>query len=80
MERVKVYRNEYPDRTGTGIFAQYIKDHYPLLPLEEEGRLGDAKLRENFIQRVYVYYRWKQFSQETISPGRLQIFHSQHNQ
>jgi len=78
MERVKVYRNEYPDRSGTGIFAQYLKDHYPLLPLEEEGRLGDAKLRENFIQRVYVYYRWKQFSLETITPSRLQVFHSQH--
>ncbi|MEO1882297.1 MAG: DUF523 and DUF1722 domain-containing protein [Methyloprofundus sp.] len=78
MERVKVYRNEHPDRSGTGIFAQYLKDHYPLLPIEEEGRLGDAKLRENFIQRVYVYHRWKQFSQEIITPSRLQTFHSQH--
>ncbi|MBT3813696.1 MAG: DUF523 and DUF1722 domain-containing protein [Gammaproteobacteria bacterium] len=78
MERVKVYKKDYPDRTGTGIFAQYIQDHFPLLPMEEEGRLGDPHLRENFIQRVYVMQRWKHLLNEQLSVHNLTLFHSQH--
>lgn len=78
MERVKIYRNEYADRSGTGLFARFIKDHFPLLPLEEEGRLGDPLLRENFIQRVYVLHRWQQLCREPVTPDRLTRFHSRH--
>jgi len=78
MERVKVYKNDYPDRIGTGIFAQHIKDHFPLLPIEEEGRLGDPYLRENFIQRVYVMQRWKQLNAGQLTLNNLMVFHSQH--
>ncbi|PKM37639.1 MAG: hypothetical protein CVV06_04785 [Gammaproteobacteria bacterium HGW-Gammaproteobacteria-10] len=78
MTRVKIYREDHADRVGTGIFAQFVKDNFPLMPMEEEGRLGDPRLRENFIQRVYVMYRWKLLCAEPITPSRLTIFHSQH--
>ena len=57
--RVKVY-NEHgiAQRHGTGIFPRAIMNRFPLLPLEEEGRLNDLPLRENFIERVFAYYRW----------------------
>lgn len=78
MERVRVYRGDVPSRNGTGVFANHIKVHFPLLPLEEEGRLGDSELRENFIQRVFVYQRWRQLNEETLTPHRLMVFHSRH--
>lgn len=78
MSRVKVYNNDYADRVGTGLFAQFIKDNFQLLPLEEEGRLGDPHLRENFIQRVYVLHRWQQLHTDSVTPSRLTQFHSRH--
>jgi uncharacterized protein YbbK (DUF523 family) len=55
---VKVY-NEHgmAHRTGTGMFPRAVMNRFPLLPLEEEGRLNDMPLRENFIERVLAYYR-----------------------
>lgn len=78
MERVKVYTKDYPNRVGTGIFSQYIQEHFPLLPMEEEGRLGDPRLRENFIQRVYIMQRWKQLNADGLSLNKLTVFHSRH--
>ena len=57
MEKVKVYKNNLPERIGTGVFAQYLSEHFPLLPLEDADRLGDPLHCENFIQRVYVMLR-----------------------
>lgn len=78
MERVKIYRNDFAERNGTGLFAQHLKTHFPLLPMEEEGRLGDPRLRENFIQRVYVMYRWKQLNEASATPRALTEFHARH--
>jgi uncharacterized protein YbgA (DUF1722 family)/uncharacterized protein YbbK (DUF523 family) len=78
MERVKVYSNGQPQQTGIGIYAKAMMQNNPLLPVEEEGRLGDPKLRENFIQRVHVLHRWKQLSAEGITPSRLTRFHARH--
>lgn len=78
MERVKVYVNGQPQKTGIGIYAEQIMRNNPLLPVEEEGRLGDPKLRENFIQRVYVLYRWQQLLAEGITPSGLTRFHARH--
>jgi len=50
----------------------------PLLPVEEEGRLGDPGLRENFIQRVYVLYRWKLMLAEGLTVSSLTHFHARH--
>ncbi len=78
MERVKVYINQHPQKIGTGIYAEQLQRNFPLLPIEEEGRLGDPKLRENFIQRVYVFHRWKQLVDADLTPSGLTRFHARH--
>ncbi len=78
MERVKVYINNQPQKMGTGIYAEAMMRNNPLLPVEEEGRLGDPKLRENFIRRVYVLYRWKQLMAEGVTASGLTRFHARH--
>ncbi len=60
MERVKVYdTNNVPQNIGVGLFARAFMDHFPLLPVEEDGRLRDIFLRENFIERIFIYKRWR---------------------
>jgi uncharacterized protein YbgA (DUF1722 family)/uncharacterized protein YbbK (DUF523 family) len=78
MERVKVMENTMPKRVGVGIYAQELLFNNPLLPVEEEGRLGDSKLRENFIQRVYVLHRWQQLLKDGLSINSLTKFHARH--
>ena len=52
--RTKVYKGNGPaSRTGRGLFAEELVKRFPMLPVEEEGRLRDPKLRENFIGRVF---------------------------
>jgi uncharacterized protein YbgA (DUF1722 family)/uncharacterized protein YbbK (DUF523 family) len=77
--RVRVYdRNGMPQRVGTGIFPRELMKRFPLLPLEEEGRLHDMRLRENFIERIFVYYRWMRLLEEDPTPGGLVRFHTAH--
>ena len=79
MERVKVYNDKgMPQRSGTGIFAREIIKAHPLLPVEEEGRLNDADLCDNFITRVYVYARWKGLVAGGLSKSGLIEFHADH--
>ncbi len=78
MERVKVFSGQQPQREGVGIYTQALMAHYPSLPVEEEGRLGDAGLRENFIQRVYVMSRWKALLADGLTPQKLTTFHARH--
>lgn len=60
MERVKVYNDKgVAEKKGRGIFARALMERLPLLPVEEEGRLQDINLRENFIVRIFAYRRWK---------------------
>ena len=58
-------------RNGTGMFPREVMNRFPLLPLEEEGRLNDMPLRENFIERVFAYYRWTRMLDEEPTPGGL---------
>lgn len=76
--RVKVYQNDAPARTGSGLFATAVATHFPLLPMEEEGRLNDPAIRENFIERVFSYRRWKDFLLDNPDPGGLVRFHTSH--
>lgn len=77
--RVKVYSEKgMPSKTGTGIFAREVVRHFPFLPLEDEGRLHDPRLRENFIERVFVYKRWQDFVQNDGSIKGLVEFHTRH--
>jgi uncharacterized protein YbgA (DUF1722 family)/uncharacterized protein YbbK (DUF523 family) len=79
MERVKVYdRNGVPAKVGVGIFARAFMEHFPLLPVEEEGRLHDPKLRENFIERIFALRRWREAVSRKQSMGTLVDFHTRH--
>jgi uncharacterized protein YbgA (DUF1722 family) len=78
MERVKQYREGSVERTGVGIYANRMMQNFPNLPVEEEGRLGDPVLRENFIQRVFIYFRWSQLVATGLSLESLTRFHAQH--
>jgi uncharacterized protein YbgA (DUF1722 family)/uncharacterized protein YbbK (DUF523 family) len=80
MERVKVYdaHGGAPARSGRGIFAEALLARFPLLPVEEEGRLGDARLRENFVERVFAYRRLKDLFTGRWTIGALVAFHTAH--
>ena len=77
--RVKVYVDSgRPAKTGQGLFARAVIEHFPLLPVEEEGRLEDAPLRENFLERVFAYKRLRDFLSSDGSLGGLVAFHTSH--
>ena len=76
--RVKVYNNGQAVKNGRGLFAAAVARRFPLLPMEEEGRLNDPGIRENFIERIFCYRRWKDFRNANPSTGRLVAFHTAH--
>lgn len=78
--RVKVYQdNGYPHQeSGRGLFAAALTRAMPLLPVEEDGRLQDPVLRENFITRVYAWHNWQQLLREGLSAKRLTDFHARY--
>ena len=76
--RVRVYaRDGRLLGTGKGLFAEAFQRAFPLTPIEEEGRLRDQGLRENFIERVFGYHRWQGFNAR-LTRGRLVAFHTAH--
>jgi len=76
MERVKVYdANGIPAKNGVGIFARVFMDQFPLLPVEDDGRLKDPKIRENFIERIFTLERWRRVGE---GMRNLIAFHTQH--
>jgi len=79
MERVRLYdRNGVPSKTGVGLFAKVFMEHFPLLPVEEDGRLHDPRLRENFIETIFTLKRLR----ETLAKGKtaknLIDYHTRH--
>ncbi|KPK56733.1 MAG: hypothetical protein AMS22_00175 [Thiotrichales bacterium SG8_50] len=79
MERVKIYSAKgMPAKQGIGVFTRALVAEAPLLPIEEEGRLNDPALRENFILRVFVYDRWQKLVAAGVSAKGLVEFHSRH--
>lgn len=78
MERVKVWdRNGVPSKSGRGLFAEVLIERLPLLPVEEEGRLNDPGLRENFIERVFAHRRLQDlFADGAWTVGDLVDFHA----
>lgn len=75
--RVKVYDDKgMPKKIGSGLFAAAVAKQLPLLPMEEDERLFDANLRENFIARVFSYHRWKDFQGDSPDIGSLVAFHT----
>jgi len=78
LHRVKVYKAAMPARNGRGLFADAVAKAFPLLPVEEEGRLNDPALRENFIESVFTYSRWKTFLKKGPTFGAVVEFHTDH--
>jgi uncharacterized protein YbgA (DUF1722 family)/uncharacterized protein YbbK (DUF523 family) len=79
MERVKTYgAGGVPERNGVGLFAAALQQRFPSLPIEEEGRLSDPRLRENFIERIFAYRRLKDLFAGHWTVGRLVDFHTRH--
>jgi uncharacterized protein YbgA (DUF1722 family)/uncharacterized protein YbbK (DUF523 family) len=79
MERVIVYNEKgMPVKKGVGMFARIFMEHFPLLPTEDEGRLHDPKLRENFIERIFTLKRWREGLAKKESRGIVVNFHTQH--
>lgn len=77
MERVRVHgASGMPTRSGRGLFAEALIARFPLLPVEEEERLQDARLRENFIERVFAYRRLRDFFSRRWKRGDLVRFHT----
>ena len=79
MERVKIYSGKgMADKTGVGLFAREFMQHFPLLPVEEEGRLHDPGLRENFLERLFTMKRWRETLALGTKRGHLVDFHTRH--
>ena len=80
LYRVRVYDEEtgMASRDGRGVFAAALVRGLPTLPVEEEGRLNDPALRENFVERIFVHQRWSRLLREDRSPAGLVAFHTAH--
>jgi len=79
MQGVKIYgASGVPSNRGVGMFAMAFMKHFPMLPTEQESRLYDPRLRENFIERVFAYQRWRQLLEKRKSRGNLVDFHTRH--
>ncbi|WP_372626177.1 YbgA family protein [Arsukibacterium sp.] len=80
MERVRVYDDagQQLGKVGTGIFTHQLMQRYPWLPVEEDGRLSDPALRENFITRVFACHDYQQQMQDGFSVAKLVKFHSRY--
>ena len=79
VERVRIFKEHgMPGRNGVGLFARAFIEQFPLIPVEEEGRLCDPTLRENFIERVFCYRRWQDLVQSGVTRQALVQFHTIH--
>lgn len=79
VERVRLYTEKgMPSHTGSGIFAQAFGDRFPLIPIEDEVRLYDPALRENFIERVFCYRRFQDLMLYGVTKQALIRFHTIH--
>jgi uncharacterized protein YbgA (DUF1722 family)/uncharacterized protein YbbK (DUF523 family) len=79
MARVKLYdRFGVPAKTGVGLFARLFMEHFPLLPVEEDGRLHDPRLRENFIEAIFTFRRWRDLLAAGATAAALVAFHARH--
>jgi len=79
IERVKLFNGHgMPTRNGVGIFARAFKERFPLVPIEDEGRLCDPALRDNFIERIFCYHRWQLLIRRPFTRGSIVAFHTAH--
>jgi uncharacterized protein YbgA (DUF1722 family)/uncharacterized protein YbbK (DUF523 family) len=77
MIRVKVYSDKgMPRKVGVGMFARAFMDHFPLIPVEDDGRLHNPLIRENFIERIFTLKRWRDSVANSRKMGQLVDFHT----
>jgi len=77
MVRVKVYTEKgMPQKKGVGIFAREFMNHFPLIPVEDDGRLHDPLIRENFILQIFTLKRWRDNVAKKPGMGNLVDFHT----
>jgi len=78
LERVKVYKKTSAAKTGIGVFARGFTGAFPLVPVEEDGRLNDSGLRENFIERIFACHRWNSLTGRPLTKKALYEFHAEY--
>ncbi|MCA2018928.1 DUF523 and DUF1722 domain-containing protein [Vibrio tritonius] len=78
MERVKVYRENSAEKDGVGLYTQVLKQQMPWLPIEEDGRLNDPVLRENFVTRIFCLHDFYESMGEVPTAGKIVEFHSRY--
>ncbi len=79
LSRVRVYgKSSVPVRKGTGVFARELSGNVTAIALEEEGRLKDYRIRENFVERIFTYQRWNETVMDNPTPAKLVSFHTRH--
>ena len=77
MIRVKVYNEKgMPEKKGVGMFAREFMNHFPLVPVEDDGRLHNTKIRENFVERIFTLKRWREGVAKKPGMGNLVDFHT----
>ena len=77
MIRVKVYSEKgMPEKKGVGMFAREFMSHFPRIPVEDDGRLHNPEIRENFIERIFTLRRWRQTLAKKATMGGLVEFHT----
>ena len=77
MIRVKVYSEKgMPRKVGVGMFARAFMDHFPRIPVEDDGRLHNPAIRENFIEQIFSLKRWRDIAAKSPRIGKLVDFHS----
>ena len=74
--RVRIYTDSGVERNGQGLFATALIQRMPHLPIEEEGRLNDARIRENFVVRIFAYRRLKDLFRPRWTVGDVVAFHT----
>jgi len=79
LKGVRIYdKNGIPAKKGIGVFAKAFTDRFKFMPVEDDGRLHDDNIRENFIESVFVFKRWKDYVKEDSSLKGLVEFHTRH--
>ena len=79
IERVPIFsRQGKPRQNGIGVFARAFMERFPLVPIEDEGRLCDPVLRDNFIERVFCYHRWRTLTRGPLTCNDVVAFHAAH--
>jgi uncharacterized protein YbgA (DUF1722 family) len=77
LMRVKVYNDKgMPVKKGVGLFARAFTEAFPRIPVEEDGRLNDNKIRENFIEQIFAMKRWRETLKKKKRIGSLVAFHT----